>query len=287
MVRVFRNATVALVLLSLVACAPKGPKPQTLVLNGFERVPDAGLLKRQFDPAEALKKPTYPNHDFDVATSGYASLSAVTKDMARAAKDKALYQFIQGKTAAKVRFTVPGDYRTPGSDGFPKTWETGFGLTIDSKTALSATDWTAYKYLSLRVFNPGKQPQDLNIRISDSASTVTKTSVSLPQGETEVEVPLDFLSAARLNPRDIKSLTFYLDSAGQSSDPFLYVDDIDLQDMDAALRAKLAADEGDSSSDDEDSWDDEDSDTVRKVRVIRPAGMGAGVQAVSGTAAAQ
>jgi hypothetical protein len=214
MVRVLRSAVVALLLTGLLACAPKGPQPKTLVLNGFERVPDPALLKRQFDPAEALKKPTYPNHDFDVATSGYASLEAYSKDHARAAGSKELYQFIQGKTAAKARFTVPSDYRTPGTDNFPRTWESGFGLSIDSRTPLVATDWTAYKYLSLRVFNPAPLAQELFIRFSDSASKVTTTSVSVPQGESEIEVPLGLLVEARLNPRDIKAVTFYLDSAG-------------------------------------------------------------------------
>ena len=88
MVRVVRMGIAAALIATLAACSPKGPQPKTLVLNGFERVPDAGLLKRQFDPAEALKKPTYPSHDFDVATSGYATLSAINKEEARKAKDK-------------------------------------------------------------------------------------------------------------------------------------------------------------------------------------------------------
>lgn len=285
MVRVLRNASAVVFLGVILGCAPKGPQPKTLVLNGFERVPDAALLKRQFDPAEALKKPTYPSHDYDVATSGYASLSAFSKESARAAKDKALYKFIQGKTAAKVRFTVPSDYKKKGTDSFPKTWETGFGLSIDSKTPLPATDWSPYKYLSLRVFNPGTLPQELFVRISDSASAVTRTSLILPQGESELELPLELLSAARLNPSDIKSVTFYLDSAGQDSDPTLFVDEVALQDMDAALRAKLAAEEGESEEDDED-WDEEEEEGVRQVRVIRP-GVEAATPAAPGPAAAE
>jgi hypothetical protein len=284
MVRVLRSAVVALLLTGLLACAPKGPQPKTLVLNGFERVPDPALLKRQFDPAEALKKPTYPNHDFDVATSGYASLEAYSKDHARAAGSKELYQFIQGKTAAKARFTVPSDYRTPGTDNFPRTWESGFGLSIDSRTPLVATDWTAYKYLSLRVFNPAPLAQELFIRFSDSASKVTTTSVSVPQGESEIEVPLGLLVEARLNPRDIKAVTFYLDSAGQAKGPFLFFDELALQDMDAALRAKLAADEGDL-EEDEEEWDEEDEDQVRQVRVLRPGAEAP--PAVPGPAAAE
>jgi hypothetical protein len=286
MLRDFRAAWTVLALVALTACAPKGPQPKTLELNGFERVPDAALLKRQFDPAEAIKKPTYPDHDYDVATSGYAALSAFNKEAARAAGDKPLYKFIQGKTAARIRFTVPQDYKTPGTDAFPKVWETGFGLSIDSKTPLKATDWSAYKYLSLRVYNPGPLQQELRLRISDASSTVTQTAALVPLGETELEFPLELLTAARLNPRDIKSLTFYLDSAGQAVDPVLYVDALALQDMDAALRAKIAAEEGEEEADDED-WDEEDSDVVRQVRVLRPGQAVEAPKAVEGPAAAE
>jgi hypothetical protein len=283
MPRVVRLSALVLAAAILAGCSPKGPQPKTLVLNGFERVPDAGLLKRQFDPAEALKKPTYPDHDFDLATSGYASVSAINKEGARAAKDKALYQFIQGKSAAKVRFTVPGDYKKKGTDRFPKTWETGFGLSIDSKTPLAATDWSAYKYLSLRVFNPGPV-QELHVRFSDASSGVTQTTVALPKGESELELPLQILSDARLNPRELKSLDFFLDSAGQDVDPVLYVDEIALQDTDAALRAKLAAEEG-GEEEEEEGWDEEE-EGVRAVRVVHP-GETPAPQAVSGPASAQ
>jgi hypothetical protein len=287
MVRVVRLSALALIVAALAGCGKKGPQPKTLLLNGFERVPDAALLKRQFDPAEALKKPTYPGNDFDLATSGYATLSSINKEAARAAKDKALYKFIQGKSAAKVRFTVPTDYRKKeGNDRFPKTWETGFGLTIDSKTPLAATDWSAYKYLSLRVFNPGAV-QQLYVRFSDSSSAVTTTAVAIPAGESELELPLQQLADARLNQRDLKSLDFYLDSAGQTTDPYLYVDEIALQDTDAALRAKLAADEGAGDETEDDSWDEEE-EGVRAVRVVHPGDEPAAMaQAVSGPASAQ
>lgn len=285
MARLFRAGVLIVALVTVAACSPKGPKPKSVTLNGFERVPDAALLKRQFDPGEAIKKPTYPNHDFDVATSGYATLASINKEAARAAKDKPLYKFIQGKTAAKVRFTVPSDYKTKG-DNFPRTWESGFALATDSKTPLAVTDWSPYKYFSFRLFNPGPLTQTVQLRFTDSASSVTRTSVLAPIGEVEVEVPLDLLSEARLNPKDIRNVTLYLDSAGQDKDPVLLFDEVALHDMDAALRAKLASEEGEAEEEDED-WDSEDEEGVRKVDVIRPGQALAAPAAVTAPAAAE
>lgn len=286
MAGLFRAGVLIVAMVAVAACSPKGPKPKSVTLNGFERVPDSALLKRQFDPGEALKKPTYPNHDFDVATSGYATLSSITKDEARAAMDKPLYKFIQGKTAAKIRFSVPGDYKKKGSENFPKTWESGFALSTDSRTPLAVTDWSPYKYFSFRLFNPGPLTQTVQLRFTDSASSSTRTSAIAPLGEVEMEIPLQLLSDARLNPKDIRNVTLYLDTAGQDTDPVLMVDEVALHDMDAALRAKLATDEGATDTNDED-WDSEDEEGVRKVAVMRPGQLPVAPAAVTAPAAAQ
>jgi hypothetical protein len=255
-------------------------------LNSFERVPDPALAKRQFDPAEALKKPTYPNHDFDVSTSGYATLSPLDKAAARAAKDKPLYKFITGQSAGKVRFTVPGDYKKKGAENFPKTWESGLTLSIDSHTPLSATDWAQFQYLAVPVFNPGPLSQTVMVRFNDSSSGVTVTSAIAPVGEAVLEFPLAILSEARLNPADLKGLTIYLDTVGQDKDPVLIFDEIGLHGLSADERAKLAQEEGDQSSEDED-WDAEEEGVVRKVQVVRPGQAPIVPEAVSGTTKAQ
>ncbi len=253
----------------LAACKSKAQAPQSLVLNGFERVPDPGLSKRAFDPAEALKKPTYPNHDFDVSTSGYAALSPLDKAAARAAKDKDLYHFIKGKSAGKLRFTVPGDYRKKDDDKFPKVWESGMTLSIDSHTPLKATDWAKFQYFDVPVFNPGPLTQTVQIRFNDSASGVTLSSALAPLGESVLEFPLQILSDARLNPADLKAVTLFIDTAAQDKDPVLIFDEIGLHDMSAEERAKLASEEGGQADEDED-WDSEDEGAAKAVVVVGP-----------------
>jgi hypothetical protein len=163
---------------------------------------------------------------------------------------------------------VPGDYRKK-DESFPKTWETGFGLSIDSHTPLKVPDWSPYRYFDFRVFNPKPMVQTLYVRYNDAASAVTVTSVLIPQGECEVELPLDQLSYARLDVSQIRGVTLFLDTANQSSDPVLMFDQIALYDTDAAARIKYALEEGEQESEDED-WDSEDEDTVRKVLVVHP-----------------
>jgi len=93
--------------------------------------------------------------------------------------------------------------------------------------------------------------------------------VAIPQGESEVELPLDQLSDARLNASDVRGITLFLDTANQDVDPILIFDQLALYDTDAATRIKLAAEEGaDESADDED-WDEEE-EGVRKVNVVHP-----------------
>jgi hypothetical protein len=265
------------------ACSSKAGAPPSVILNGFERVPDPALAKRQFDPAEALKKPSYPDHDFDVSTSGYATLTSLDKAAARAAKDKPLYKFITGLSAGKVRFTVPGDYKKKGAENFPKVWESGLTLSIDSHTPLKATDWAQFQYLAVPVFNPGPLSQTVMVRFNDSSSGVTVTSAIAPVGEAVLEFPLAILAEARLDPADLKGLTIFLDTASQDKDPVLIFDEIGLHGLSAAERAKLALEEGDQSTDEED-WDSEDEEgAVKKIQVVRPGQVPVMPEAVSGT----
>ena len=290
MARLWRVGLILVATASLAACKAKAQAPKSVVLDDFERAPVAG--NRHFDPAEALRQPTYPSTDFDLATSGYATLSPINKEAARAAKDKALYKFIQGKTAAKVRFTVPGDYKKkygPGGkivEDFPITWETGFAINTDSRSPLKQTDLSVFRFLSFRVFNPVATSQTLTVRFNDAASASTRTAVVIPQGESEVELPLDQLGDARLNLGDIRGVTLFLDTAKQDVDPFLVFDQLALYDTDAATRIKLAAEEGADESGDDEDWDEEE-EGVRKVNVVHPGDVSPTAAAAAVSPAAQ
>jgi len=283
MSRLWRVGVFVAGLAALGACKAGAQAPKSVVLDDFERAPLTDHGRHQFDPAEAIRQPMYPNHDFDLATAGYATLSPLTKDQARAAKDKPLYKFIQGKTAAQVRFSVPTDYKKKDDERFPITWETGFSLSTESHTPLRQTDWSNYRFLDFRAYNPGPQPQVLHIRYNDAMASSTATAVTLPLGESEVELGLDQLAAARLNPADIRGFTLYLDTAGLAVDPVIDFDQLALYDTDAATRQKLAAEEGSEESSDDEDWDSDEDEALRKVAVVHPGDAPA---PASGTASA-
>ncbi|HXC64457.1 MAG TPA: hypothetical protein VNZ67_08865, partial [bacterium] len=156
-------------------------------------------------------------------------------------------------------------------------------LSTESHTPLRQTDWSNYRFLDFRAYNPGPQPQVLHIRYNDAMASSTATAVTLPLGESEVELGLDQLAAARLNPADIRGFTLYLDTAGQSVDPVIDFDQLALYDTDAATRQKLAAEEGSEESSDDEDWDSDEDEALRKVAVVHPGDAPA---PASGTASA-
>jgi len=258
-------------------CGAKASPYQTITLCDFERTADPVAESPHYDIPTALKKPNYTNHDFRWNTSGYAVMEPVTKDEAKLAKNKPFYKFFQGKTAARVRFTVPADYKKTGSDK-PQTWETGMTLATDSYTALPVTDWQPYHYLAFSAYNPGEKDQRLFVRIRDSSSNMTQTSAVVPAGGASIlEFDLKMLEDSRLNTKDIRALTLYLDTASQAKDPVLVFDNIQLHTgtVEERRKAELDAEQGADQADEDEDWDSEDEDQSKQAPpvVSRPSGI--------------
>jgi hypothetical protein len=271
--------------MALMGCAAKANSFKSITLCDFERISDPVAENPHVDIPTALKKPNYVNHDFRWLTSGYASMEPVTKDEAKAAKNKPFYKFFQGKTAARVRFSVPADYRTPDPDHKPKSWETGMTLSTDSYTPLKTTDWSGFGYLAMSVYNPGEKDQRLHIRFADSAANVTESSTIIPAGGAcTAEFNLGILSDARLNTHDMRALTLYLDTANESKDIVLVFDNIGIHSATYEDRKKAELEEEASSEEDED-WDSEDADSGKVILgvVSRPTGI-TGLAPLSSTA---
>jgi hypothetical protein len=260
---------------ALMGCAAKASSFKSITLCDFERTADPVAESPHVDIATALKKPNYVNHDFRWITSGYASMEPVTKDEAKAAKNKPFYKFFQGKIAAKVRFSVPSDYKKITADNKPKSWESGMTLSTDSYTPLKTTDWSGFKYLAMSVYNPGEKDQRLHVRYADSAANVTESSTVIPAGgPCTVEFNLDQLSDARINAHDMRALTLFLDTAEQSKDVYLVFDNIGIHTGTYEERKKADLEE-ESATEEEEDWDTEDEDTGKLVLgvVSRPSGI--------------
>jgi len=290
MARFFASAGAAgFALFGLLGCSAKASPYKSVVLCDFERVSDSASEDPHYDIPTALKRPNYINHDFRWNTSGYAAMEPIGKEVAKAEKNKPFYKFFEGKTAAKVRFTVPADYKKADAASQPKRWESGLSLATDSYTPLQVTDWSPYAYLAMSAYNPGKLDQTLRLRFNDSAADVTETSVLLPAGKpVTVEVDLKRLSAARLNTKDLRGLTLYLDTAGQKEDPILIFDNLGLHTGSYAERKKAESEE-EVAEEEEADWDSEDEEGAKKDLglVSKPEGLSgtAAAAGASGTAA--
>jgi hypothetical protein len=276
MARLHASAWMAGLALSvLLGCSAKASPFKSVTLCDFERSADPVAESPHYDIPTALKKPNYVNHDFRWKTSGYAVMSPINKEEAKAAKNKPLYKFFQGKTGAKVRFTVPADYKKITPENKPKSWETGITLSTDSYTPLPVTDWSGFRYLALGAYNGAERDRTLRIRFADSAAGITLTSVAIPAGgPSTVEIDLAMLSTARLNTKSMRALTLYLDTADEAKDIELIFDNVGLHGATYEARKKAELEE-DAAEEEEEDWDEEEAEEgkVNIGVVTRPDGV--------------
>lgn len=278
----------SLIVAMIAACSAKASPYKSISLCDFERKADPVAESPHYDIPTALKKPNYVNHDFRWGTV-YAKMEPVDKEEAKLAKNKPFYKYFQGKTAARVKFTVPGDYKKKDPLDTAKAWETGLTLATDTYTALKVTDWTPWRYLDLDVYNPSERGQTLRLRVTDSSSKVTETSaVVVPGGPSTVEFDLKMLEDDRINAADIRSLTLYLDTRDQDKDPILVFDNLGLHTGTIEERRKAEATEEEAEEEEED-WDSEEEEEgkVKTGVVSRPSGVSGAMENLSQPAAVQ
>lgn len=270
-----RLVTLVLGMVFFSGCTAKAAPFKSVTLCDFERTADPVAESPHYDIPTALKKPNYTNHDFRWNSSGYAVMESVSKDEAKAAKNKPFYKFFQGKTAARIRFTVPADYKKPNAENKPKLWETGITLATDSYTALPVTDWSAFRYLALGAYNPGEKDQLLFVRIRDAYSNMTETSAVVAGGASILEFDLKMLSDSRLNTKDIRAISLYLNTADQDKDPVLIFDNLQLHSGTVEERQKAALEEDQAAEEEEEDWDaqEEDQANIAPPVISRPSGI--------------
>jgi hypothetical protein len=199
----------------LAGCGQAQSQFKTVVLDSFEKAPDPSVSRQVYDLAESLKQPELPVDDYSWITSGYVSLEPFKK------------YATQGKLSAKARFTVPSDFKKAGQQ--PKTWEAGMTLSTESPTKLGTTDWGAFKFLAVDVYNPDDKEYQGYLRVIDSHSALTQTAGLIKaKGKSVLFMEVTRLAEARLDVHDIKALTLYLDTADQPVDPVLYLDNVRL-----------------------------------------------------------
>jgi hypothetical protein len=211
---IFALASAAL-LMGVAGCGQAQSQAKTKVLCSFEKIPDPSASRQVYDLVESLKKPDLPVDDYGWATSGYVEIEPFNK------------YATQGKTSAKVRFTVPADFKK--ADKKPKVWEAGMTLSTETPTKLDTTDWSAFKLLAVDVYNTEDTEYQARLRVVDAYGNVTETAQLIkPKGKSYMYMEVTRLAEARLAIRDIKLLTLYMDTVNLPKDPVLYFDNVRL-----------------------------------------------------------
>jgi hypothetical protein len=230
---------------------------KSVFLCDFEIVPMPGQDKPYFDIQQALspRNLKYPHHDFFWQTSGWAELTPYPREQARQARDRELYSFFKGKAGAKVRFTVPGDYKIINETNRPKVWESGITLSIDSQTPLKITDWSGFETFSLDVFNREDKDLELFIRFIDSNSKeIVMSSVVGAKTQGTIQLPLSRLVDKRINVADLKQFSLFLNTAALEQGPYLFIDNVQLN------REVLTERRASGEEDEEDDWEEDEED---------------------------
>lgn len=213
--RVFLSMCLVSIMAAVAGCGGSAGKGKTVVLNGFEKQPDPSASRQVYDLVESLKKPDLPVDDYGWATSGYVDLEPFNK------------YATQGKITAKARFTVPGDFKK--ADRKPKSWEAGMTLSTETPTKLAETDWSGYRFLAIDIYNPENREYQASLRVVDSHSNVTETAQLIrAKGKTIMFMEITRLAEARIDTKDLKALTLYMNTVDEPKDPVLYIDNLRL-----------------------------------------------------------
>jgi hypothetical protein len=167
-----------------------------------------------------------PNDDYDWATGGYVLLE-------KSAENK-----IHGKYSAKCTFLLENQFfpnvtpqvSSPGSTPTPPTWQPEMSLDTTSITQLRVYEWQEFAALKMDILNAQDQPVTYHVQVADSRAFMYETSGPLiPKKITNVSIPLDEMIQKRLDLSNIRSLRFWVDTAGFAQPVVVYLDYIRLE----------------------------------------------------------
>jgi hypothetical protein len=156
------------------------------------------------------------DNDFDWFTGGYAKLEQSNQNQSH------------GKHSAKVTFYTPNQFvATPTPT---ETWQPEIVMDTRSVTKLPVFEWQDYTSLKMDVFNPQDQPVTYHLKLTDAKSFNYETNgVMLSKKVTNIAVPLDNLSQARMDLSSMSSIQFWVDMTGATQPVSVYIDYLRLE----------------------------------------------------------
>jgi hypothetical protein len=192
------------------------------------------------------------NYDFDWNTGGYVKMELSTENQThgkRSAKATFLLASQFYPTPEAVESSQSNATPAPGMTGqlnvipspeviyqpYPTptpefSWQPQMVLDTTSPTRLQVYEWQEYADFKMDVFNDQTQPVSYHIQIADAHAYRFDTSGALtPKKVTNISVALDDMSKERLDLSNIRSLKFWVDTAGFKEPVVVYLDYIRLE----------------------------------------------------------
>ncbi len=131
----------------------------------------------------------------------------------------------------------------PESEPTPSTpWQPEMVLDVNSVTPLKVFEWQDYADLKMDVFNDQAQPVTYHVEVGDSHAYLFDTAGPLtPKKVTNISIPLEDLAKDRLDLSNIRSLRFWVDTAGAAQPVVVYLDYMRLEGDASAPKPNPAA----------------------------------------------
>jgi|SRR5581483_5520908 len=167
----------------------------------------------------------YPNDDFDWTTGGYVLEEKSTENKTHGKYCMKATFLLENQFFPSVTPAAPSQTPTPVS-----TWQPEMILDTTSVTQLKVYEWQEFADLKMDIFNPQDQPATYHVQTADSRAFVYETSGPLmPKKVTNVSIPLDEMIQKRVDLSNIRSLRFWVDTAGFNQPVTVFLDYIRLE----------------------------------------------------------
>ena len=185
--------------------------------------------------------------DFDWTTGGYVKLEQSTENKTHGKYScKATFllanQFLNDVTPSVPDLTpepAPSPEATPESETSTPSWQPEMVLDVNSVSQLKVYEWQEYADLKMDVFNDQAQPVTYHVQVGDAhAYLYDKSGPLTPKKVTNIAIPLDELTQARLDLSNIRSLRFWVDTSAAPQPVVVYLDYIRLEGDATAPKAK-------------------------------------------------
>ncbi len=172
--------------------------------------------------------------DFDWTTGGYVKIEPSTENKTH------------GKYSAKATFLLAGQFLNvpspiaatqsqPASPLEPTPtpavpWQPEMVLDVNSISPLKVFEWQDYAELKMDVFNDQTQPVTYHVEVGDTHAYLYESSGPLtPKKVTNISISLEDIAKNRVDLSNIRSLRFWVDTAGATQPVVVYLDYIRLE----------------------------------------------------------